>query len=469
MWDRCWAWLIVLSATSVLWTGATPAAVARPASDAGGNLAWVRTTDDGSSIVAATSDGGAAPVDRDGARDHRHPSWAPDGQHLAFEAGRATQFQLALADAVVTIVDVRRGDAPPTRGPAGSFPSWSPDGRTIAFRTPNGDLAALDVATGRSRLLDHGSGYACIEWSPDSKYVATIGTSDRPGVGPGGLFDPQDVRIVDIDGRHVATYATDIAPLCPVFSPDSTEIALRTDDEHDQRLHTARFLTSDAPVPVAGPSCAQDVYFAWGAHGLATTRRFYDDHRCSQLGGPCGGLNDPCIGGLWLLPTSSDQPSLLRAMENDATNLSWSPDDRMLAYDVPTSVSGCSQCSQQSRVHLLSLGGDDVVVHEGGTGTIEAAYPSEETHSVRLWTEIEPPHGGRPEQPTAVSTGAAPGPSTPRSSRPPSVPRRDGSPDPSPGQRGDSTLATIIAIVLLVSMAVALAHRRLSRTRDGQP
>jgi len=100
-----------------------------------------------------------------GERSHRaSPDWSPDGRSVAFHSMIGTSFQ------IMTISLRDRGLKQLTSEGRNEDPSWAPDGRHITFtsnRTGVKQLWIIDVETGRSRQLTHGSSDARnAAWSP---------------------------------------------------------------------------------------------------------------------------------------------------------------------------------------------------------------------------------------------------------------------------------------------------------------
>lgn len=102
----------------------------------------------------------------------RDPAWSPDGQKIAYFSDASGEYELHICNQI-------GGDVKKYRlGKTPSFyydPVWSPDGTRIAYTDKRLNLWFLDLASGKSTLVDT-STYAPRPappvWSPDSKWLA---------------------------------------------------------------------------------------------------------------------------------------------------------------------------------------------------------------------------------------------------------------------------------------------------------
>lgn len=104
------------------------------------------------------------------------PDWSPRGNVIAYHTRVSGSPQLAVIDAA--------GGRPRILTSRGSNedPSWAPDGRHLVFASDRegGGLFVIDVVSGRTRPLLRGRGYGLPDWSP-VLYRAPAAQSVSPG------------------------------------------------------------------------------------------------------------------------------------------------------------------------------------------------------------------------------------------------------------------------------------------------
>jgi Tol biopolymer transport system component len=167
------------------------------------------------------------------------PSWSPDGRKIAFtrneEVGEYTTFT---ADDVF-VMDADGSDVqrltPDEDGMSSGQPTWSPDGREIAFvHGPSrassvgtatalmfGDLLVMPAEGGEKRLLTKGTD-ASPAWSPDGREIAFVRGYELNR--PTGGMDLYVVRATGgVPRRLTSTPGTD--ETAPAWSPDGEWIA----------------------------------------------------------------------------------------------------------------------------------------------------------------------------------------------------------------------------------------------------
>ena len=102
------------------------------------------------------------------------PIWSPDGRSVAYFSDASGEYQLVIApqDGMGT----KRTIALPEPSRPYS-PSWSPNGKAIAYQDTHFRIWMIDVASGRSKLVDTDPYFMADRsivpvWSPDSRWIA---------------------------------------------------------------------------------------------------------------------------------------------------------------------------------------------------------------------------------------------------------------------------------------------------------
>jgi Tol biopolymer transport system component/DNA-binding winged helix-turn-helix (wHTH) protein len=156
--------------------------------------------------------------------EETHPSFSPDGTHVAFCWNGEKQDNF---DIYVKVLDA----GPPlrlTNNPADEFgPAWSPDGQSIAFYRSRKDLSGIysvsAVGGSERKLADLAVAprFDRLSWSPDGKFLAFV---DRD-LQKGGSY----VFLLSIETgakRMLEGPASELQDQhSPVFSPDGQTIA----------------------------------------------------------------------------------------------------------------------------------------------------------------------------------------------------------------------------------------------------
>ena len=306
--------------------------------------------------------GGTARRLTDELMDARQPAWSPDGTRIAFQAYRATTWN---------IWTVGSDGSGITQVTGGVFddrePHWSPDGASIAFssdRSGNYDIWTLTVGGGQFRRMttDAANDFAPT-WSPDGSrisfasdresgrgiyYVPT--SSGAPGAGEqlveartgnlaGAAWSPDGraVAFNSIAGAHSALFAggkeiggadEDVFPFRPQWLANG------------DILYTADGKIKRRPAAGGSPTTIEfsaDVSFDRPA--FTPKRREFNRAGDQRVLGYTHPALSPdgkqiafsALGDLWIMPVGGTP----RQITNDPyieLSAAWSPDGRWLAY-----------------------------------------------------------------------------------------------------------------------------------------
>ncbi len=218
----------VASTTPVIEATGTAIAVASPATDTPaaaaprGRIAYtVAVTPRQHYKIFLVNADGSGPrelADRAG-----EPSFAPDGQRLAFYVWLDGLYTMAI-DGSDRRQIVGDGEA--------AFPAWSPDGNLIAFHSTRGNSGRFDIyvvnADGSGeRMLTDGEQAA---WAPDSRRL----------VYKGCLGNDCGLMLINVDGsgkQRLTAYADDGNP---AWSPDGRWVAFTSHRDGNHEIYVMR-------------------------------------------------------------------------------------------------------------------------------------------------------------------------------------------------------------------------------------
>ena len=146
-----------------------------------GTLLFVRGTGKQTKIWQRTSAGVERRFTRGENGAERSPAWSPDGQRVAYSAGREDRTRLrvkyVVGDSDRVVVEDRDAE----------HPAWSPTGDRITFSTRNG-RAGVWITTADARYVNLVSARrAESAWSPDGRTLALV---ELPGPDVGYNGDP---------------------------------------------------------------------------------------------------------------------------------------------------------------------------------------------------------------------------------------------------------------------------------------
>lgn len=182
-------------------------------SPGGRELVFVSENSDGvGDLYLIAADGtGLRKLTSDAAR-YENPAWSPGGEWIAFEKGMGEDWGLYLIRPDGS--DLRR-----VGGRSLFHPSWSPDGRHIAVVTGDeseyyGGVLELDDGL-LERLTPDGLNVGSVKWSPDGTSIAFDAVVE----------DNFDLYIVDNDGSNLRRLTDSSAiDARPEWSPDGTTL-----------------------------------------------------------------------------------------------------------------------------------------------------------------------------------------------------------------------------------------------------
>ncbi len=192
------------------------------------------------------------------------PTWSPDGKYIAFDG----EWEVALKPRGhnIFVIDADGSDLRqltdmdlPMKA---SDPAWSPDGQQIAFsagKGPGSEIYVMDADGGNARRLARTAGRSLApSWSPDGRQIAFM-------YDPGGGLNFWDVYVMDADGgrrRNLTNHPSYDA--YPSWSPDGRRIAFQSNRDGNAEIHVMdadganpRNLTN-RPSRDSRPSWSQD-------------------------------------------------------------------------------------------------------------------------------------------------------------------------------------------------------------------
>jgi TolB protein len=178
----------------------------------------------------------------------REPSWAPDGQQLAFASNNAAESD-ALTNTSIRVATTAGGAA--RLATQAGKPAWSPDGTRLAVHAPGERLFIIDAESGQGSQLTQGKGFNPT-WSPDSRRLA--------------FDDSTNIFVINSDGSGLSQLTGSPADeVQPAWSPDGRRLAFVSNGEGNNEIYVMNADGSNAVLLTGHP--ADDRSPAWSPDG----------------------------------------------------------------------------------------------------------------------------------------------------------------------------------------------------------
>ncbi len=217
------------------------------ASDTGStfNIGYPAQSQITSQIFVVNANGSNIEQVTQGSGNKSHPSWSPDGEHIAF-SGYDANFDLD-----IYVVDKNGANLTNLTHPFESnedYPVWSPDGSQIAFQAllnNNWELFSMNADGSNMLQLTFSSGQENISnvqasWSPDGKRI--VFASNRSGA--------WDIYVMNRDGAKVKALTQDGASdMTPDWSPDGRLIAFSSNRDGRFQIYIMEIDGSEVRLP----------------------------------------------------------------------------------------------------------------------------------------------------------------------------------------------------------------------------
>jgi Tol biopolymer transport system component len=328
----------------------------------------IYTTDrDGKLRNAITQDADLTQSAGQGGRIYQFPTWAPDGQRLAFirftssQSGPEASVWSVLSDGKKQVQAFNSQDTLPF------YMFWAPNSQSITFlgSDPAGQQAQylVPAAGGESKFLSTGQPYFW-DWSPDNNtLVVHIG---------GASSDNPDARItfIHLDGA-ISQKELDLKPgffQAPAWSPAGDALALATQNESGQEELV--ITGPDGKTPQVLASLNGPTSLAWspkGGHLAFSTQVQADSGLTTNL----VVLDSPQAG-----PGKQVAPK-------DVVAFFWSPDGKKIAFFVQDSGPAGGPSGMHVRLIDQAVPGTGLAfqVYDLASGNTSKAVPVTPTDS----------------------------------------------------------------------------------------
>jgi Tol biopolymer transport system component len=228
--------ILILSMLLTQHVDAQSPAVATPAAQGSGHIAYLTTRNGNADIYWMDTNGDNPERISTSDADDISPAWSHDGKTLAFASMREDKFKL------YTVVMPHGGESDPKPIDAAfvGFPSWSPDDKSIAVAVAYGETQEICIFTLESNVLKCLTSNEFMDtapsWSPDGKQI--LFETNRDG--------NYELYVMNTDGTHPVNLTNNPASdLSPTWSPDSKRIAFSSDRDGNLEIYTMKANGSD--------------------------------------------------------------------------------------------------------------------------------------------------------------------------------------------------------------------------------
>jgi Tol biopolymer transport system component len=255
-----------------------------------------------------------------GLQAYQHPTWSPDGRHLAFVSIDLSDNSQMMRLLVYTPETRETKEIFSDKEEAPFYLYWSPDNDTISFLTSDPSSPGLSLRLAflngnPPRVADIGQPYYWV-WSPDGKEIFV-----HKGGSKSANPNAQLGRFFSEDGK-VQTF--DLAPgifQAPAWSLDGKQLLAAIEVEQQ---NTLSLLDRDGTITKALTEYPASIAFSWSPNGEHIA---YLETTLESRG---------ILGSLNIIDTASSD---VRKITPEDTILAyfWSPDSQKIAYFTPGS------------------------------------------------------------------------------------------------------------------------------------
>ncbi|MBA3317417.1 MAG: serine/threonine-protein kinase [Gemmatimonadales bacterium] len=273
-------------------------------------------------FVRQVEGGSAIPIARGLPGLQGWPHWSPDGKQLTFSSTRGIEIVPALGGTPRLLAPA------PAAIPRGTIivgGPWSPDGREVAF--VRGDtLHAVPVTGGTPRVITTGPTLHSCAWSPDGRRIACVsGNFEAMTLGPffGNLAQSAILIVPSAGGRPARLIDDGYANASPAWLPDGTLLFL-SNREGGRDVYAVRL---DGDGRAAGPPNR----ITTGLNALSIT--------IPANGSRIGYAAFAEISNIWSMPVPAGAPGAIDEAKQITTGsqvIEWfdlSQDGRRLVFD----------------------------------------------------------------------------------------------------------------------------------------